>query len=132
MLSLLNNDCICEIASYLDFRNWHKFKNTSNIVNNIVYDKNNIKSCYNGTWGCTKINGKEYQNHYFGGVIKSKKKLKKSQDGYVKHGIGIFTKQIGKYTYEIYRGLFFNNILQSNHYTSYVRKEFTYSNGPYK
>lgn len=132
MLSKLNYDCISNVATHLDFKNWHNFKNCSNELIDIVKDKNQIKNSYNGDWGSINIKGKKYNHHYFGSVIKPKKTYKKSQNGLIRHGMGIFTKRIGKYTYEIYRGLFFNDKLQVNHYITYVREEFTYKSGPYE
>ena len=74
-------------------KNWHNFKNCSNELINIVKDKNQIKNSYNGDWGSINIKGKKYNHHYFGSVIKPKKTYKKSQNGLIRHGMGIFTKK---------------------------------------
>lgn len=134
MLSILdlNFDCITEIGSHLDFKNYHNLKNTSKFINELVNDKNNIKCCYNGEWGTTSVSGKKYTNHYFGEVIIPKKNYTKSINGFIRHGIGIFTKRLGKYTVEVYRGLYYFDKLKSNHFMTYIRNSFTYKNGPYK
>ena len=133
LLQQLNNDCISEIVSHLNFKYWDHFKNTSKIFSSLINEqKYNIKMCIDDTWGNITISGKKYNHHYFGEVIKPKKIYKKAQHGYIRHGYGVYTKQTGKYTKTVYRGYFINNVLQSNYHEEYIRDSFTYRNGPFK
>ena len=96
LLQQLNNDCISEIVSHLNFKYWDHFKNTSKIYSSLINEqKYNIKMCIDDTWGNITISGKKYNHHYFGEVIKPKKYTKKhNMDIFVMDMVYIQNKQV--------------------------------------